>query len=585
MIIKPHTEKIVIFIGAAISTFLFFVTLSYEIEKEKSTFLSEANSAFNKVEAVFESLKRINTEFASRFYLVDELSKDEFTFFAKSRINQNNFIEEIVFAEKVALKNKLLYELSIRNEGYAGFKVKPFSEPVLISSLSPDILFPVKFIEPFNVKNSRWFGRDILTYSDVKNALELTKYYSNALAYAPISDDHNKVYAVRALYGGHSDRSNNKKLRDVFGVILYKINFDHLIPMDKNDYISIVINENIVWQEGAVVFTGLFENTYTLVLNLGLLGHVASVKFERTKGFLSSSIIYPMFAFCLGLLLTGAVWFIIRSHVKINILLFQQNKIIENEVRDKTSKLNTKAEELTAAYHRQLMLTGELESFCHSVSHDLRAPLRSINGFSQILNEDYGEKLDEEATTCLTRICAAAEKMGSIIDDLLNLSRIARTKFTTQYINLSEIVDKSLLTLRGYDSARKVSVTIQKDMFCHGDAKFLQIGIDNLMSNAWKYSSTTPKPEIEFGVEQQEGENVFFIRDNGAGFDMRYKNKLFVAFQRLHKTSEFEGVGVGLATVQRIIHKHNGKIWANSTVGEGSVFYFTLGDVAESLNR
>jgi PAS domain S-box-containing protein len=218
----------------------------------------------------------------------------------------------------------------------------------------------------------------------------------------------------------------------------------------------------------------------------------------------------------------------------------------------------------------------ELEAFSYSVSHDLRSPLRSIDGFSQALLEDYAEKLDGDGRNSLQRIRAASQKMGRIIDDLLNLSKLTRTQMRTERIPISEIVKKILEELRSSDKNRQVQTIVQENLMAVGDSSLLRIALENLLSNAWKFTSKQENALIEFGAERIHGEKVYFVQDNGAGFNMEYGNKLFGAFQRLHQAHEFSGTGIGLATVRRIIHRHGGRIWAESEVGRGAKFSFTL---------
>ena len=218
----------------------------------------------------------------------------------------------------------------------------------------------------------------------------------------------------------------------------------------------------------------------------------------------------------------------------------------------------------------------ELESFAYSVSHDLRAPLRGIDGFSQVLLEDYEEKLDEEGKDYLGRIRSGTQRMGHLIDDLLRLSRLTRSEMRHEPVNLSTLAEKVSVALRESGSERKVMFDITPNLKAHGDRYLLGVAIENLLNNAWKFTGSHDQARIEFGVEKLEGKNAYFIRDDGVGFDMAYADKLFGAFQRLHGTTEFPGSGIGLATVQRIIHRHGGQIWAESKVGEGATFYFTL---------
>ena len=233
-------------------------------------------------------------------------------------------------------------------------------------------------------------------------------------------------------------------------------------------------------------------------------------------------------------------------------------------------------EELVASRTRELQsVNRELEAFSYSVSHDLRAPLRGIDGFSLALLEDYGDQLNEDASAYLVRVRNAAARMDKLIDDLLNLSRISRREMHRQQTDLSKISEEIVNQHRTTEPGRKVSVSIEPDLVTNGDPDLLRIVMDNLISNAWKYTGKTANATIEIGSTRENGSQVFYIRDNGVGFDMAYSNKLFGAFQRLHNPADFPGSGIGLATVNRIINRHGGRLWAEGKVDAGSVFYFT----------
>lgn len=218
----------------------------------------------------------------------------------------------------------------------------------------------------------------------------------------------------------------------------------------------------------------------------------------------------------------------------------------------------------------------ELEAFSHSVAHDLRSPLRSIDGFSTLVLSDHGASLDEEARDHLERVIRATRSMDKVIDDLLMLSRVGRAELQRKPVDLSALAHEVLETLRLQTPGRQMRIELQAGLKGQGDPGLLRIALDNLLGNAWKYTARQPDARIEFGATMVEGEQVYFVRDNGAGFDMNDAGKLFNAFQRLHTPEEFPGTGVGLATVQRIVRKHAGRIWARAAVGEGAAFYFTL---------
>ena len=220
----------------------------------------------------------------------------------------------------------------------------------------------------------------------------------------------------------------------------------------------------------------------------------------------------------------------------------------------------------------------ELEAFNYSVAHDLRAPLRAIDGFSHALLEDYGKTLDAEGQHLLQRVRNAAQHMGRLIDGLLGLSRLTRMSIRSQRVDLSELGRAAAERLKESQPDRVVEFVIGDGFVENGDSALLGAVIENLLSNSWKFTRNQPNARIEFGCAQENGQTAYFVRDNGAGFDMAFATKLFGVFQRLHTPSEFEGTGVGLATVRRIVHRHGGRVWAEGKVGEGASFHFTLGD-------
>ncbi|MDM9581671.1 MULTISPECIES: sensor histidine kinase [unclassified Nostoc] len=259
------------------------------------------------------------------------------------------------------------------------------------------------------------------------------------------------------------------------------------------------------------------------------------------------------------------------------------NEELQTEINERKKaeseilRLNVQLEQRVAERTAQLEATNkEMEAFSYSVSHDLRAPLRSIDGFSQALLEDYADKLDALGQNYLQRVRAATQRMAQLIDDLLNLSRLTRSEMRYEKVDLSALVEAIATELHKTQPERQVEFVIAPGLVANGDAHLLRIVLENLLGNAWKFTGKHQKARIEFGLLLQDNTDVYFVRDDGTGFDMAYVEKLFGAFQRLHAMTEFEGTGIGLATVQRIIHRHGGRVWAESAVEQGATFYFTL---------
>jgi light-regulated signal transduction histidine kinase (bacteriophytochrome) len=254
-----------------------------------------------------------------------------------------------------------------------------------------------------------------------------------------------------------------------------------------------------------------------------------------------------------------------------------REQLLEKEREATEARAARELAETRAALVGQLeRKNNELEAFSYSVSHDLRAPLRGIDGFSKALLEDYSALLDERGQSYLRRVRAAAQRMGELIDDLLQLSRVGRTGLQPRRVDLSGLVHTVAMELQKTAPARRAQFLVLEGVVVEADRGLLQVLLENLLGNAWKFTSTAAETVVEFGIAQRDGALTYYVRDNGVGFDMAHAGKLFAPFQRLHSEAEFPGTGIGLATVYRIVERHGGKVWAESAVGKGAMFLWTL---------
>ena len=270
----------------------------------------------------------------------------------------------------------------------------------------------------------------------------------------------------------------------------------------------------------------------------------------------------------------------VRSKVAVFVELAKKNELLRRQAallaQSEQAALElaeTRAELVRELEHKN----RELESFSYAVSHDLRAPLRRIDSFSRAILESQADRLDDSGRKFLVRVREASQQMSQLIDDVLYLSRVTRAELRDQEVDLSELAGTIAGRLQEAEPERRVELKIRPGLVVTGDGQLLKIALENLLENAWKFTARQPEARIEFGATQVSGEPTYFFRDNGAGFDMTYAGRLFGPFQRLHVQHDFPGSGIGLATVQRIIHRHGGRVWAEGLVGQGATFYFTLG--------
>jgi signal transduction histidine kinase len=363
----------------------------------------------------------------------------------------------------------------------------------------------------------------------------------------PMLSDDRREYRYVAASGKNADEILNTRLPIHVGMCGWVLT--HETPLLFGHDAPFALDESTQWEKGqaSALLVPLFGKN-RIIGGISALGKAGGASFTKTD---------------LDLITLFA------NQVSIAI----ENASLVEELRNTLDTLEQRIQARTAELTE---INRELESFCYSASHDLRSPLRGIDGFSQILMDDYPQLLDEPARDYLERIRAASQRMGQIIDDLLRLSQVVRKSMRWEPVDLSAMAQRLVNRYRSQTPARAVSVKLAPDLHCDGDAELLEMALDNLLGNAWKFTQNVAQPSIEFGSRREEGETALFVCDNGCGFDMQYQGKLFQPFQRLHRQEEYPGCGVGLAIAERIVKRHGGRLWAVSAPGKGATFLFTL---------
>ncbi|MDH5256424.1 MAG: ATP-binding protein [Gammaproteobacteria bacterium] len=570
--------------GIFISLLLSSLMFQYELDVAEERFSGQANAVTENIKNSLSNILIADDKLSFLFQATDDVTDEDFLVQSRVLLAQIPYIKKIVYAPKIRKSHLEAEEKKLRNAGYTGFKFRSFPENLSAKSRLSEIIFPVRLIQPFTPYTATWLGRDILTFGPAQDALQKVVLNAEKGKIVHLKQPGNvsgveadEYYLFTPVTFPDITRSHLKKSEDIFAVLGYQLDFSELLFVedgDKNIAKHFELDGKTLYDYGVFRSGSLFSTDLNHTIDFE--GQRINLRYQLKSPISHVDLRIPLLILFFGLLITILGSFVVKGHLERLALLSEQNKLIENKVAEKTALLEEQSNQINKAFDHQLAISRELESFSYSISHDLRAPLRSISGFANALNEDYGNLLDEQGIDMLQRVQNGAEKMSVLIDDLLSLSRVARQAFNRTDISLSDLAQQQIGEIIENYPTIVFDVEIEKGLTTRGDRNLIGIVLNNLLGNAAKYASKSDKPKIELGVQDQDGSKVFFVRDNGVGFDMAYKNKLFVAFQRLHGP-EFEGTGIGLATVQRIINRHGGKIWAESELGEGATFYFTLG--------
>ena len=498
-------------------------------------------------------------------------------------------IQAVGFARRVPLAQREAHAEDLREEeGFGSYAVRPSGERYEY--------FPLIFVEPDGGKNRVLYGRDFYADRVNRDAMEQARDSGEPratgkvdLAEAGISEKAGFLVYTPVYRDGAPQETPDERRRALQGFIVSVFRPGELLE----DIFGGKVDPGIDFEvfDGAEVGRGSllhdddgvlhaadpsYDARFQDVATLEVAGRIWSLHFSTLPTFGTGNGL-PLFVLASGVIMSfmlfGITWMLASSRI--------QAERVGVELEHTNSELEETNSELGKANRELESTVRELEAFSYSVSHDLRAPLRSIEGFSQILLEDHAPQLDEDGRGHLGRVRAASHRMALLIDGLLDLSRVTRSSLRWQRVDLSAIAAEVAVELTRREPERETRFVISEDLVANGDPRLLGLVLENLLGNAWKFTRDREPALIEFGVSSEDeapGATVYYVGDNGAGFDAAYADKLFGAFQRLHGPEEFEGTGIGLATVQRIVHRHGGRVWAKSAVGEGATFFFTLGE-------
>src|SRR5829696_7168325 len=516
------------------------------------------------------------------FYASQEVEREEWKSYVRGVEPEDRLkgLQGLAFAEYVKPEEREAYARESQEKGLLELR------PDLNPGGQRSAYFPLKFMAPSNEANRRRVNLDLYAYPAYRTAMDAARDSGSPRATGTVNvltepgPNANADLALRpgfAVYlpvyrQGEPQGTVAERRRALRGFVVGFFKWDGLLDgvfgggfdpaIDFEVYDSQDVASSLpLYDSDGVRRAGNGGNAplFSEESSIEVAGREWSLYFAPLPGFEEDGSDLPGFVLASGaavsLLLFGITLLLVRSRT----LAERASKDLEDANR-----------ELEGA-------NKELEAFSYSVSHDLRAPLRSIDGFSRILLEDYAGKLDEEGEDYLGRVRAASKHMDILIDDLLDLSRVSRGPLRREVIDLSAVARGIVQKLERSQPERKVRFVAEEGVVAFGDASLLRVALENLLGNAWKFTSKKEVATIEFGAAPYEGGDVaYYVRDDGAGFDPRYAEKLFGAFQRLHGAEDFEGTGIGLATVARIVHRHGGRVWAEGAVEEGATFFFTL---------
>ncbi|MDR3691702.1 MAG: CHASE domain-containing protein [Fimbriimonas sp.] len=492
-------------------------------------------------------------------------------------------LQGIGFIQVVSPSRLTKFEASMHGEGFTSFKVHPV--------ISGRDLYPIVYLEPANSFGANSIGFDAYGDANLRGAMEDAMESASPIlsgiepvlqATARPAKETGFMLFYPVYRGGEAPETVSDRRNSIIGFVFCPLKgsglYQNVLEGEARRYLDVGIYDLPKGGPMQLVYSSsrYRPNRLSAIMvdaTMPTLGRQWILRFSTSGVFEEESATWLVrWILVSGLLVSFLLTAVSYTQVSANRLLSHQAKELAERGAE-VVRLNENLEHLVHDRTTELRASNmELEAFCYSVSHDLRAPLRSVDGFSKSLLEDYGEQLDEQAVDYLNRVRSASKRMDELISALLNLSRITRLEIVRQPVDITqEAIDAAAEAFEPYPEVR-FALQVEPGLTADGDPKLVRVLLDNLIGNAVKFSSTSKQPRIEIG----KSDGAFFVRDNGVGFNPAYSDKLFAAFERLHTQNEFPGSGIGLATVQRIVQRHGGAVWAISGVGKGATFYFTL---------
>lgn len=550
-------------------------------EKARLLFDFRVQETENAILKRMNDYKQVLRGAAGLFAASQKVDRDEWKAYIASLDIQERYpgIQGIGFAPWIPSGHRDAHVRLVRADGFPAYDIQPPGNRKQYT--------PTMYLEPFSGRNLRAFGYDMFSEPKRRDAMERARDTGTPTLSGKVllvQETEENIQAGTLLFlpvykNGMPHGTLAERRAALIGFIYSPFRMNHLMDgilgREKSNIkadIDVEIFDGAQLSPGALLYDddailhatdanhiSLFQHSS----RINVQGNTWTLYFSTRPPFESMiDTQKPIMVLTAGLLSSFLFFGLITLRKKTEDDLRRFNEILEQRIKERTHQLE--------------IANKELESFSYSVAHDLRAPLRALSGFSQILIEDYAGTLDANATGYLNRIHTAGERMGELVDDLLKLSRVARTEMKSETFSLSDLAKKIHADLQQREPERTVTMITDTNIVAQGDPRLLEVALENLLINAWKFTLGTPQPIIEFGETGQIGETAYFIRDNGVGFNMNYVNKLFKPFERLHADSAFAGTGIGLSIVSRIIARHGGRVWAEGEEGKGATFYFTL---------